>query len=289
LHVGDDGLSFHNFSSEDRAAVAIDREVIAFSRSITSPIIMHAQVTRAMKISVAEDVLLHMVLIADGPTAVTVTCAPRSRCYLYLAHGVEERCELTSMIEQHGEMQLFEMGAGAADCTRSMTVHLLGRMAQFGYVGLDQLHGDERKRSHLVIRHQASETKSSQIFRGIYGGNADAEFLGQVVIDDHARDSSASQLYKAILLGERAKARVLPELVVHNHEVSASHGATIGELDDDALFYLCSRGLSQQSAKALLIECIATEMLDAIAHPRLRKAFMHESAHATAALIKDLS
>ena len=294
LILADDGHAIRQWHVGDETAAVINNAdgklSLTFTRNIKAPLVVHMHSAQArLMITVASDVDIHLVLVAHGQSKVSVNIRSDARCHLYLVPAVNEQLNLVANIEHHAAVRLFEFGAAAAICRRDLTVHLAGTKAQFYYVGLDQLMGVEHKQTHLVIKHQESETKSSQLFRGIYNGEASGSFLGQVVIEHNAGNSSAQQLYKATILSHEAKAEVKPELVIDNHDISASHGATIGELDKEALFYLCSRGLRLHEAKALLIDCITKDLLNTIAHPSLRARLTRISTEATLRLLRDLS
>lgn len=180
---------------------------------------------------------------------------------------------LAATVDENAFLTIFEVTDGAAQVRREMTIDLAGKFASISYFGLDQMHSST-KSTLLTILHRAEHTKSSQAFRGIYAGNAQATFLGKVVVDDNASQSSATQLYKSILLSDHAKAFVMPQLEINNSDIKASHGASIGELDKGALFYLQSRGISLSTAKAMLLSGIITDILDHIEEPSIKHALV---------------
>lgn len=272
----------------DRFAELVLQDELTLASSPDAPLVVRVATDREVLIKIENGVNAHLILIGDSENcSVNITAKENAKLFVYFAPmSFAQKLIFNGYIMRDACMRMFEMGAFAPTCERKMTVHLKESKAQFDYVGLDQLCGVQNKDSQLVIKHQARDTKSTQLFRGIYGDSANANFIGQVVIEKNASDSSAQQLYKAIMIGDKAKARVLPELVIHNHDISASHGATIGELDKEALFYLCTRGLPLDRAKSMLIESITEEMLSTIGEPTLRDAFTLSSQHATSSILK---
>lgn len=175
-------------------------------------------------------------------------------------------------LSDKAKLDIFEIALADSQLERSSTIELMGDNAHFAYFGLDQLHGTSIKKSLLEISHKAKNTQSLQSFRGIYGGECSGVFLGKVIIDKTASQSLAKQRYKSIILNSGAKAFVMPQLEINNQDVVAAHGASIGELDDDALFYLCSRGLSLIDAKSMLINSLAQDILSNIEIATVKEA-----------------
>jgi Fe-S cluster assembly protein SufD len=105
-----------------------------------------------------------------------------------------------------------------------------------------------------TIRHDEPSAVSRQTVRSVLGGNAVGSYLGKVAVARDAQQSDGEQSVKAMLLDRGATANCKPELEIYADDVKCAHGATVGELDADQLFYAMSRGLDPASAKALLLE-----------------------------------
>ncbi len=105
-----------------------------------------------------------------------------------------------------------------------------------------------------VIRHDEPSAVSRQVVRSVLGGKAVGSYLGKVAVARDAQQSDGEQSVKAMLLDRGATANCKPELEIYADDVKCAHGATVGELDADQLFYAMSRGLDPGSAKALLLE-----------------------------------
>ena len=142
--------------------------------------------------------------------------------------------------------------------------------AQSNYYVLDYLENEAQNHKILNIIHNANNTCSTQLIKAAYNHKSVGNFFGGVIIDKSAKDCSALQSYKSILLSKDAKAFVRPQMQIHNNQIMAKHGATIGELDQEALFYLQSRNLSLHEAKSLLLHAVLQEVINKIAHKDIK-------------------
>ena len=105
-----------------------------------------------------------------------------------------------------------------------------------------------------IVRHLEPSATSRQVVRSVLGGKAVGSYLGKVAVSRHAQKSDSVQSIKAMLLNRGATANAKPELEIYADDVKCAHGATVGELDRDQLFYAAARGLDPASARALLLE-----------------------------------
>ncbi|MDP3981326.1 MAG: Fe-S cluster assembly protein SufD [Chlamydiota bacterium] len=135
------------------------------------------------------------------------------------------------------------------------------------YTGKDHQHID----NCTLIEHQQSHTKSRQVYKGILDDTSKGIFNGKIKVHEHAQKSDASQTNKNLLLSEHAIAHTRPQLEINTDDVKCSHGSTVGQLDKDALFYLCSRGLSHPSARSILTHGFANEILRLVKIDALRR------------------
>jgi Fe-S cluster assembly protein SufD len=124
---------------------------------------------------------------------------------------------------------------------------------------------------HTHIRHRAGETSSAQNYKGIADGNGRGVFNGKVTVEQDAQKIRAFQSSKNLLLSKTAEIDTKPELEIYADDVQVAHGATVGQLDLQALFYLRSRGISESAAKAILTSAFAGDVLKQIDIPGLRE------------------
>jgi len=114
------------------------------------------------------------------------------------------------------------------------------------------------------MKHMFPEGTSDQIYRGVLDKGGKSSFQGKVYVAKDAQLTNADQSNKNLILDRNAEANSKPELLIYADDVKCSHGATVGELDAEALYYLKSRGLDQNAAKALLVEAFVAEVFEDI-------------------------
>ena len=113
-----------------------------------------------------------------------------------------------------------------------------------------------------TFRHVEPDAASNQQVRSILGGSATGSYLGKVAVARDAQHTSSVQSVKAMLLTRTAKANAKPELEIYADDVKCAHGATVGELDRQALFYLAQRGLPPAEAQTLLLQAFVSEVFE---------------------------
>jgi Fe-S cluster assembly protein SufD len=113
-----------------------------------------------------------------------------------------------------------------------------------------------------VVRHTEPNGTSRQTVRSVLAGTSTGSYLGKVAVSRHAQKVDGEQSVKAMLLDRGATANCKPELEIYADDVKCAHGAAVGELDPDQLFYALSRGLDPASAKALLLEGFVMQLWD---------------------------
>jgi Fe-S cluster assembly protein SufD len=133
-------------------------------------------------------------------------------------------------------------------------------------------HADGRRHvdHHTRIDHARPQGTSREFYRGLLDGNARGVFTGRILVAQDAQRTDAMQRCDNLLLSRMAEADARPELEIYADDVKCAHGATVGQIDDDALFYLRSRGLDAAHARQLLTYAFAAEVLERIAHAPLR-------------------
>ncbi len=140
------------------------------------------------------------------------------------------------------------------------------------YLGDDSQHLDIR----TYMDHANPQCRSDQHFRGIMNGQSRGVFNGMVLVRKHAQQTDAQQSNKNLLLSRDARVDTKPQLEIFADDVKCTHGATVGELDDDALFYLQSRGISQADAALMLTRAFSAEITEEIQLESLRDYIQNE-------------
>ena len=128
--------------------------------------------------------------------------------------------------------------------------------------GLYMTNGQQQQDQEISTTHAKPHCTSDQFYKGILSGNSHAVFSGKVVVERDAQKSAATQKDLNLLLSRGAEINAKPSLEIYADDVTAAHGATAGHVDRDTLFYLQSRGVDEEAAKAILIRGFAEEMLN---------------------------
>ena len=137
--------------------------------------------------------------------------------------------------------------------------------------GLYMLGGDQHHDTHSVIDHQLPNCTSHQTYKGIVDGKARAVFNGKVFVRENAHGTDAKQSNKNLLLSNDARVDTKPQLEIYNDDVKCAHGATVGQLEEEELFYLLSRGLNESLARNLLTYGFAEEIVNKIEIESIKK------------------
>jgi Fe-S cluster assembly protein SufD len=130
------------------------------------------------------------------------------------------------------------------------------------------------------IEHAAGDTRSTQLFKKVAGGKSRAVYQGKITVHEGANGSDSRQTAKALLMGTRAEADLKPELIIFADDVKCAHGAAVGDLDADSLFYLRSRGIPDREARNMLIRAFLEEAVAEIEDEAIRAAVWKDVEHA---------
>ncbi|MDC6366390.1 MULTISPECIES: Fe-S cluster assembly protein SufD [Flavobacteriaceae] len=123
---------------------------------------------------------------------------------------------------------------------------------------------------HTLVHHAQPNCESHQDYKGIFGEKSTGVFNGKIIVDKIAQKTNAFQQNNNILISDKATINTKPQLEIFADDVKCSHGCTIGQLDEDALFYLRSRGIPKKEATALLMYAFANNVLESVRIPELK-------------------
>jgi Fe-S cluster assembly protein SufD len=160
---------------------------------------------------------------------------------------------------------------GAAISRNDAGAELAGEGADATLNGLFEGTGRQVVDNHTTIDHAAPHTTSRELYKGILGGQSRGVFDGRIIVRPAAQKTNAMQASRNLLLSKDALVNTKPQLEILANDVKCKHGATVGQLDENVLFYLRSRGIGLADARRLLIHAFASEILDQVSVEAVRK------------------
>jgi Fe-S cluster assembly protein SufD len=159
----------------------------------------------------------------------------------------------------------FSMAMGAALARHNLHVRLNDENIETLMYGLYLTRGEQVVDNHTAIFHDQPNCRSWEVYKGVLDGRSRAVFNGKVFVRPEAQKTDAKQTNRNLLLSDTAKVDTKPQLEIFADDVKCTHGATVGRLDDVALFYARSRGIPQVAAERLLTYAFAAEVIDEVA------------------------
>lgn len=170
---------------------------------------------------------------------------------------------IRSTLKRDSNFHFLSLSSGAKLSRSSIKVQLLEENSSALMQGLWRLDQELQSHTHIVVEHLAPHCRSRQHFKGVLKGQSRSSFEGKIFVAPQAQKTEAYQLNNNLLLSDEASANAKPNLEVFADDVKASHGATIAQLQEEELFYLCSRGLKREDAKEILTRGFCDEILAA--------------------------
>ena len=162
---------------------------------------------------------------------------------------------------EQSHFQSHSLSLGGTLVRSDLTIDLKEEHAQCLLNGIYAPNEGQHVDHHTIVNHLVPHGTSRQDYKGILQGKSRAVFNGKVLVARDAQKSSASQSNKNLLLSAQAEIDTKPQLEIDADDVVCSHGATVGQLDEEALFYLATRGINRQEAALYLIQAFAAENL----------------------------
>ncbi|MBK8189175.1 MAG: SufD family Fe-S cluster assembly protein [Vampirovibrionales bacterium] len=208
-------------------------------------------------------------------TGLDCLCAEESRLNLVIAQVDGENgagfLATRARLDQKAHLSLTCATFGGHIARHALTVRLTGENAHLALHGLNTLRGQTQSHQRAVVIHETPNASSAQTFKGILDEQSRADFDGIIVVSRDAVGTDATQLNKNLLLSEEAVAYARPQLRIDADDVKCAHGATVGQLEPDELFYLTSRGLPSAVAQCLLTFGFAEDIAQSVADPAIRQ------------------
>ena len=182
---------------------------------------------------------------------------------LNLGLGASSECDLTQITSA-------DRSDTVVSSRSTVFVKHAGEGAQLHWNSAVIADGQQQHDAYVRIDHQARRVQTHQLFRGIASDRSKIGFNGHMLVGASAHGTHSGQSLKTLLAGHEAEANVRPQLEIYTNEVTATHGATVGKLDADMLFYLLSRGIDPGTAESLLKWAFVSDVLTHLPSAELR-------------------
>ena len=175
--------------------------------------------------------------------------------------------------ERNGYVSSISLSLGAALARNDIHITLDDEGCECALDGLFVVSGKQHVDHHTLIDHAKPHCNSHQLYKGVLSGESRGVFNGKIIVRRDAQKTDAIQNNKNLLLSTKAEINTKPQLEIDANDVRCTHGATIGQLNEDALFYLRTRGIPEAQARNLLVYAFAADLLDRITVEPLKHHF----------------
>lgn len=181
------------------------------------------------------------------------------------------------IIQEEGsrvKIHVINMDQHAAPRHNKITVEQVGTGCSTEIYALAYVSDNENVATETHVHHQVGGGYSNQLVKYVLGSSARGEFIGDLKIAKDAQQTEAHQTNRNLLLSETATMRTRPQLEIYADDVQATHGASTGQLDESALFYMRQRGLDENQARQMLIAAFMKDVLYTVSDEKLRDQLM---------------
>jgi Fe-S cluster assembly protein SufD len=186
------------------------------------------------------------------------------------ANGAVHFGEVAATLQANAKLVGFGCLLGGGTVRHEVNVAIAGDRAECRIDGAFIVAGREEANIVTAIDHRALGGTTSELIKGVAAGRGHGAFQGKIIVREGAQQTDARQTSRNLILGRRAVIDTKPELEILADDVKCAHGASVGELDEAALFYLRARGIPTAEARRLLIEGFLREPIEGIADPTVR-------------------
>jgi Fe-S cluster assembly protein SufD len=211
--------------------------------------------------------------LVDAVTEVEIAEGARlSHLRLQLQLGAARHIGTTAVrVARAGHYGLVDVTFGGATHRHDVHVDLVEEEAALALAGLYVLRDKDHADTHVVVDHRRPGGTSAQIVKGILDDRSRGAFTGRVRVHQDAQKTSGRQAHHALLLDEGARVDTRPQLEIHADDVQCAHGATVGQLDEEAIGYMQARAIGRVQARRLLVRAFAHEVIKAVEHDALQQ------------------
>ncbi|MEK7341221.1 MAG: Fe-S cluster assembly protein SufD, partial [Candidatus Binatota bacterium] len=171
---------------------------------------------------------------------------------------------LQARLERNSNFSSHSISLGGALVRNEVNAVLDGEGGECTLNGLYMVSGGQHVDNHTRIDHVKAHCNSRELYKGVLDGKSRGVFSGKIYVHEGAEKTDAKQTNNNLLLSQEALIDTKPQLEIYNNDVKCAHGSTIGQLDQDAIFYLRSRGISREDARNLLTYAFASDVISRI-------------------------
>lgn len=236
----------------------------------------------------------NLIILEENSQAEVIICDHTLSPHDFLTNAVTEihvkdnaRFHLTKMQNEHNASanlshNYITQDKDSTSSFNTITLHggfvrnnvyadILGENAESNAYGLFLTDWSQHVDNNVFMNHAVPNCVSNQLFKGVLDEMSTGAFTGRILVQQDAQKTNAYQTNNNILLTDDARMRTRPQLEIYADDVKCSHGATVGQLDEDAIFYMRSRGISRQESKLLMMYAFADEVISKIQQTALRE------------------
>lgn len=161
------------------------------------------------------------------------------------------------------------------EISNQIFIEQLGEGCQTEVYALAFLHGEQKVTTETHVLHAVGGGRSNQLVKFVLDDNARGRFIGDLKIAQDAQQTEAHQTNRNLLLSDTAEMRTQPQLEIYADDVKATHGASTGQLDESALFYMQQRGIDPKKARQLLVNAFMKEVLNKISDDTIKENLLN--------------
>lgn len=270
--LADDGIRLHVAAGVDAGTIVLlsigldNHRPVAFHPRHRIELEPGARLT-IVEVARGEGTYLHNavqeIVVGEGATLAHIRLQEESPAAFHVQTGFAE-------IAEAGTYDAFILTLGSRLARTEIHARLMGPNAAVHLNGAQLLGGDQHGDITTVVAHDAPNCASRQTIKNVLSDRSRGVFQGRIEVARVAQKTDGYQMNQALLLSPNAEIDCKPQLEIYADDVKCSHGATVGELDADQLFFLRSRGIPQEQARSMLVRAFLAEALDPIAHDDAR-------------------
>ena len=171
----------------------------------------------------------------------------------------------------HSTVQTHTITLGGKIIRNEVYAYLDGEYCESNFDGMYMLGQDQHVDNHLRVEHNEPHGNSREFYKGVLDKNAKSVFTGRIYVKQDAQQTDAKQTNQNILLSDDAEATARPQLEIYADDVKCTHGATVGQMNPEQIFYMRARGLTEENARHMLMHAFAGEIIERIACEPVRE------------------